>query len=128
MPADEVGPFDVEIDYETESIRSLGHRDLLAFLEGKGAEGATTAEVTRNATGKRSASEADEKRITRLPTGYEREGVLRGDHAPGHTTMWKHGRDEEASELDPLSSDTAPRQTGRTPERDTAGHSRPLDQ
>jgi replicative DNA helicase len=94
MPADQVGPFDIHIDYQTGSICTLGPRDLLAFLDERGSSGATTAEATRYATGKEYPSETDKKRITRALQGHEKDGHVLKDPSPGQATIWKRKSDE----------------------------------
>lgn len=88
VPAEEVGPFDVEIDYDVGTVRTIGYRDALDYLDQVGIEGATTRDVCTYITGKANPTDADIKRVTRRLKGYENDGYVHGKKETGTATVW----------------------------------------
>jgi len=89
MPAEEVGPFDIAIDYDTGSISRLGGRDLEAFLVERGASGATTGELARYVTGGQTLSDAETKKVTRKLEKFEGDGRVVAERSQGVATIWR---------------------------------------
>jgi replicative DNA helicase len=88
VPAEEVGPFDVEFDYDTGTVKTIGHRDALDYLGQVGFEGATTRDVCKYVTGKAEPTDAEIKRVSRRPKGYENDGYVYGEMETGTATVW----------------------------------------
>jgi replicative DNA helicase len=87
MPSEQVGPFDIDIDYPTGTLTTIGRRDVVKWARGKGSF--TTIEAVRYMTGKDNPSKAEKKRISRKLERLERDGEIVGTRSGGHATIWK---------------------------------------
>jgi hypothetical protein len=86
MPAEEVGPFDVEFDYDAGTVSTIGRRDLVAWFAEVGT--ASTAEATRYLCGKADATEAEKRKARRKLGRMETDGCLTRSGQRGAMTVW----------------------------------------
>jgi replicative DNA helicase len=86
MPAEEVGPFDVEFDYDAGTVSTIGRRDLVAWFAEVGT--ASTAEATRYLFGKADATEAEKRKARRKLGRMETDGCLTRSGERGAMTVW----------------------------------------
>ena len=89
MPAEEVGPFDIAIEYDMGSISRLSSRELEAYLVERGASGATTSELARYVTGGQTLSDAETKKVTRKLEKLEGDGRVVAERSLGVATIWR---------------------------------------
>jgi replicative DNA helicase len=86
MPSEQVGPFDINIDYPTGTLTTIGRRDLVKRIREKGS--ITTIEAVRYMTGKNNPSEAEKKSISRKLVRLEKDGEIVGTRSGGQMTIW----------------------------------------
>ena len=89
MPAEEVGPFDIAIEYDMGSISRLSSRELEAYLVERGASCATTSELARYVTGGQTLSDAETKKVTRKLEKLEGDGRVVAERSLGVATIWR---------------------------------------
>lgn len=87
-PADEVGPFDIEFNYNTGSVRTVGRRDVLEFLAEQGSVWSSTADVARYMTAKPKPSDADRKRVLRTLDSHYRADEVDRKLGAGNSAEW----------------------------------------
>jgi replicative DNA helicase len=86
MPSEQVGPLEIDIDYPTGRLTTIGRRDLVKWTRGKGLF--TTVDATRYMTGKDNPTEAEKKRISRKLAGLHKYGEVIKNESPGKATIW----------------------------------------
>jgi replicative DNA helicase len=86
MPSEQVGPFDIDIDYPTGTLTTIGRRDLVKWIRHQGS--ATTIEAARYMTGKDNPTAAEKKSISRKLARLEKDGEIVGTRSGGQMTIW----------------------------------------
>ncbi len=87
-PAEQVGPFDVDFDYDAGTVTTIGVRELSDFLARRGT--ATTQEAVQWVTGKDRPTETERKRVVRkLNRMVEHGQAIKAGGGRGHLVVWK---------------------------------------
>lgn len=90
MPAEEVGPFDIDFDYDRGTVTTIGRRDLRLWIDE--VRTATTAEATAYLLGKPNATESEKKAVRRKLNRLEKDGYATSSGESGAMTVWKSKR------------------------------------
>jgi replicative DNA helicase len=108
-PADEVRPFDVEIDYATGEMTAIGVRDIETFLDSLNGQPATTREVTEHVTGNSHYTDTERKATIRRLNHLSKAGEIEKIKA-GSSSKWRS--DTPPDTLPEPLPDTPPDMTG----------------
>ncbi len=87
MPAEKVGPFDIDFDYDTGSVSTIGRRDLTEWFAR--VKTGTTAEATQYLLGKPNATPVEKKKVRRKLIRLEEDGYLTRSSNSGEMTVWR---------------------------------------
>jgi replicative DNA helicase len=86
MPSEQVGPLEIDIDYPTGRVTTIGFRDLLKRIQDQ--DFVTTREATQYMTGKDSPTETEKKRTRRKLDRLHKDGEISKSGNEGQMTVW----------------------------------------
>lgn len=87
-PADIVGPFDIDFDYDAGTVTTIGRRDVIEYLNSRNGMHATTNEVLTYMTGSREHTTAERKRIYRVLNRAVRDGYATKTGGGAKEALW----------------------------------------
>jgi hypothetical protein len=89
MPAEEVGPFDVDFDYVTGTVTTIGKRDLATWLSERRTTTAREAFSYLFAKNWETGSDAEHRKIRRKLNQLVRDGMAQDSGGDGHLKVWR---------------------------------------
>jgi replicative DNA helicase len=118
MPSEEVGPFDIDFDYDLGTVTTIGRRDLGQWIYTQGT--ATTAEAVRYLVGKDDPTDAEKRKIRRKLNRLQTDGEITSTSETGDMKVWRSaltvGRDNAEGGRSGVGHPIA---GGRSPRRET---------
>jgi hypothetical protein len=87
MPSEEVGPFDIDFDYDLGTVTTIRRRDLSQWIYKQGT--ATTAEAVRYLTGKDEPTDAEKRKVRRKLNRMQTDGEISSTSETGDMKVWR---------------------------------------
>jgi hypothetical protein len=112
MPSEEVGPFDIDFDYDLGTVTTIGRRDLAQWIYTQGT--ATTAEAVRYLIGKDDPTDAEKRKIRRKLNRLQTDGEITSTSETGDMKVWRSALTIDKDTAEGGRSGVG--QGGRTPE------------